>query len=82
MEVKLVVGKNGVQRAFKWSTYQMRWFPMPLNEAQEKLASGEASLIKEPQKNSMVSIPKDPFILNENGALVDVFEVFSISGNA
>lgn len=43
MTVKFVTDKNGRKRAYKYSTKQMRWFPMPVDEAELAVATGEAT---------------------------------------
>lgn len=90
MEVKLVVGKNGVQRAFRWSSFQSRWFPMPLKDARKALEAGEASLVEEGASKTLFSkmspatvrVAKDPVYVDEKGAVVDLFAFFPEGGNA
>lgn len=39
--VKFTTTKNGKKRAYRWCSFMMRWFPMPLAEAEYLVASGQ-----------------------------------------
>ena len=41
-EVKFTTAKNGQRRAYRFSCRQLRWFPMPLAEAELAVATGQA----------------------------------------
>lgn len=81
MEIRIKKGKNGALRAYRYEMFQMRWFPISMKLAQEKLARGEAFL-EESENAQKISVPKDPIWLDEKGAIIDEFALFQMSGNA
>ena len=42
VEIKFTTAKNGQRRAYKFSCRQLRWFPMPLAQAELMVATGQA----------------------------------------
>ena len=42
-DIKITMTKKGRLRAYYWSRFQFRWFPMSLDEAQDLIRNGKAS---------------------------------------
>ena len=40
--IKFILDKKGNMRAYRYSWRQMRWFPLPLIEAEKAVKAGEA----------------------------------------
>jgi len=46
MEITYKADKKGVNRSYRYSRSQMRWFPISRKEADEAILSGKATIIR------------------------------------